>query len=296
MAPATSFIHLHNHSEYSILDGAVRIKDLVAAADEHGMPAVALTDHGNIFGAVQFFKEAAKKNIKPILGCELYVAPGSRKDRQADSREQVHFHLVALVQNETGYRNLCKLLTSAYLEGFYYRPRVDKEILARHSDGLIALSSCLKGEVAFLLGKGLDEAAEEAAASYASLFGKDRFFIELQDHGLDLQKETNPKLIRIARKLGLGLVATNDVHYRRKADAESHDVLLCIQTNRKVTDPERIRFQSQEFYFKSGEEMAALFPDVPEALENDLPHRRDVRFQVPSPGPFPAQLQASGRD
>jgi DNA polymerase-3 subunit alpha len=286
MAAATSFIHLHNHSEYSILDGAVRIKDLVAAAYEYGMPAVALTDHGNIFGAVQFFKEAAKKNIKPILGCELYVAPGSRKDRQADARDQVHHHLVVLVQNETGYRNLCKLLTSAYLEGFYYRPRVDKEILARHSEGLIALSSCLKGEVAFLLGRGLDEAAEEAAASYASLFGKDRFFIELQDHGLDLQKETNPKLIPIARKLGLGLVATNDVHYRRKADAESHDVLLCIQTNRKVTDSERIRFQTQEFYFKSGEEMAALFPDVPEALETTSHIAAMCDFQFPLKGHF----------
>jgi DNA polymerase-3 subunit alpha len=286
MAPATSFIHLHNHSEYSILDGAVRIKDLVAAADEHGMPAVALTDHGNIFGAVQFFKEAKKKNIKPILGCELYVAPGSRKDRQADSREQVHFHLVVLVQNDAGYRNLCKLLTSAYLEGFYYRPRVDKEILARHSEGLIALSSCLKGEVAFLLGKGLDEAAEEAAASYAAIFGKDRFFIEIQDHGIALQKETNPKLIRIARKLGLGLVATNDVHYRKKDDAESHDVLLCIQTNRKVTDPERIKFQTQEFYFKSREEMAALFPEVPEAIETTSHIAAMCDFELPLAGHF----------
>ena len=285
MAPA-SFIHLHNHSEYSILDGAVRIKDLIAAADEQGMPAVALTDHGNIFGAVQFFKEAAKKNIKPILGCELYVAPGSRLDRQADSRDQVHFHLVALVENEKGYRNLCKLLTSAYLEGFYYRPRVDKEILARHSGGIIALSSCLKGEVAFLLGKGLDEAAEEAAASYVSIFGKDRFFIELQDHGMDLQKQTNPKLIGIARKLGLGLVATNDVHYRRKEDAESHDVLLCIQTNRKVTDPDRIRFQTQEFYFKSGEEMAALFPEAPDAIETTSRIAAMCDFDLPRSGHF----------
>ncbi len=281
-----SFIHLHNHSEYSILDGAVRIKDLVEAAYDQGMPAVALTDHGNIFGAVQLFKEAEKKNIKPILGCELYVAPGSRLERQADAREQVHYHLVALVENETGYRNLCKLLTSAYLEGFYYRPRVDKELLARHSAGIIALSACLKGEVAFLLGRGLDEAAEETAAAYAAIFGKDRFFIELQDHGIDLQKQTNPKLIALARKLGLGLVATNDVHYRRKEDAESHDVLLCIQTNRKVTDPDRIKFQTQEFYFKPGAEMAALFPEAPEAIETTSRIAAMCDFELPRKGHF----------
>jgi DNA polymerase III subunit alpha len=280
------YIHLHNHSEYSVLDGAVRIKDLVAAADELGMPAVALTDHGNIFGAVQFFKEAAKKNVKPILGCELYVAPGSRAERQADSREQHHYHLVVLVQNETGYRNLCKLLTLAYLEGFYYRPRVDKEILARYSEGLVALSSCLKGEVSFLLGLGLDEAAEEAAKSYAAIFGRDRFFIEIQDHGIPLQKETNPKLIALARKLGFGLVATNDVHYRRREDAESQDVLLCIQTNRKVTDPDRMKFQSQEFYFKSGEEMAALFPEAPEALETPAHIAAMCDFRFPFKGHF----------
>ena len=279
-----SFIHLHNHSEYSILDGAVRIKKLVEAAYEHNMPAVALTDHGNIFGAVQFFKEAAKRGVKPILGCETYVAPKSRTEKQSGNREQIHFHLVLLVKDETGYRNLCELLSKAYLEGFYYRPRIDKELLAEHSKGLIGLSSCLKGEVAFFLGKGMDEVAEAAAAAYADIFGPGHFFIEIQDHGLEAQKQVNPKLVGLARRLGLPLVATNDVHYQNKDDSESHDVLLCIQTNKKLSDPDRIRFGTTEFYFKSGEEMARLFGEIPEALENTahIAGMCDFRFPVGS--------------
>ncbi len=281
-----SFIHLHNHSEYSILDGAVRLRDLVDAAARNAMPAVALTDHGNIFGAVQFFKEAAKKNVKPILGCEVYVAPKSRLEKQADSREQAHFHLVLLVQDETGYRNLCRLLSSAYLEGFYYRPRIDKEILAQNAKGLIGLSSCLKGEVAFLLGRGMDEGAERAAASYVDILGRGHFYIEIQDHGLEQQKETNPKLVALARRLNLPLVATNDVHYHRREDAESHDVLLCIQTNKRLSDQDRIRFGTQEFYFKSGEEMAALFAEVPEALDNTTHIAAQCDFAFPTGAHF----------
>ena len=289
------FIHLHNHSEYSILDGAVRIDDLADAAFQNNMPAVALTDHGNIFGAVPFFKEAKKKGIKPILGCEVYVAPKSRLDRQADERDQLHFHLVLLVKNETGYTNLCRLLTKAYLEGFYYRPRIDKELLAQHSEGLIGLSSCLKGEVSFLLGRGLDADAEAAAGAYADIFGQGRFFIELQDHGLPPQKEVNPKLIRLARKLGLPLVATNDVHYHRKDDSESHDVLLCIQTNKKLSDQDRIRFATTEFYFKSGEEMARLFHEIPEALENTVHIAGQCDFTLSDVRPFPAPVHAARR-
>jgi DNA polymerase-3 subunit alpha len=263
-----SFIHLHNHSEYSILDGAIQVADLVDAVFKNNMPAVALTDHGNLFGAVGFFKEAKAKGIKPVLGCEVYIAPKSRFEKQAGEREQLHFHLLLLAKNEKGYRNLCHLVTKAYLEGFYYRPRIDKELLSLHSEGLIGLSSCLKGEVAFYLGKGLENEAETAAASYADIFGKGHFYIELQDHGLQPQKETNPGLVRLAKKLNLPLVATNDVHYRHKDDAESHDVLLCIQTNKKLSDQDRIRFGSAEFYFKTGEEMAQLFRELPEALEN----------------------------
>ena len=276
------FIHLHNHSEYSILDGAVRIADLADAAFQNKMPAVALTDHGNIFGAVGFFRAAKAKGIKPILGCEVYVAPKSRLEKQAGDRERVHFHLVLLVKDEKGYRNLCRLITKAYLEGFYYRPRIDKEILSQYSEGLVGLSSCLKGEVSFLLGKGLEDDAENAAAAYADIFGKGNFYIELQDHDLEPQKEVNPKLARLARKLGLPLVATNDVHYRYKDDSESHDVLLCIQTNKKLSDQDRIRFSTTEFYFKTGEEMAALFHEVPEALENTAHIAAQCNFTFPT--------------
>jgi DNA polymerase-3 subunit alpha len=276
-----SFIHLHNHSEYSILDGGIGVSDLVDAAFKHKMPAVALTDHGNIFGAVGFFKEAKNKGIKPILGCEVYVAPRSRFDKRVDGKESIHFHLLLLVKDEKGYRNLCHLITKGYLEGFYYRPRIDKEILAQHSQGLIALSSCLKGEVSFLLGKGLEKEAEETAAQYASIFSPGNYYIELQDHGLKLQQEVNPLLVRLARKLNLPLVATNDVHYYHKDDAESHEVLLCIQTNKKISDQDRIRFGTTEFYFKSGQEMAQLFREVPEAIDNTARIASACEFSFP---------------
>ncbi len=284
MAP--TFIHLHNHSEYSILDGAMKIDDLVEAAYADKMPAVALTDHGNLFGAVGFVKAARDKGIKPILGCEVYIAPGSRHDKNVGERDTPHYHLVLLVQDETGYRNLCRLVSKAYLEGFYYRPRIDKEILAEYHQGLIGLSSCLKGEVAYLLGREQERRAEEAAAAYSDILGRDNFYIELQDHGLKLQQDLNPKLVRLARKFALPLVATNDVHYRRKEDAESHDVLLCIQTNKKLTDQDRIRFGTTEFYFKSGEEMARLFHEVPEAIENTSHIAARCDFSFPSKSYF----------
>ena len=247
----SSFIHLHNHSEFSILDGDLKTASLVEAAYQNKMPAVALTDHGNIFGAVGFFRQAKEKKVKPILGCELYVAPRSRTDKKPGKSGPHHFHLILLVRDERGYRNLCQLITRSYLEGFYYRPRIDKELLARHSEGLIGLSGCLKGEINYCLGLGLEDKAGEVALEYASFFPKGDFYIELQDHGIEKQKKSNPLLVRISRKLGLPLVATNDIHYLRKEDAESHDVLLCIQTNKKVTDQDRIRFSTNEFYFKS---------------------------------------------
>jgi DNA polymerase-3 subunit alpha len=278
-----SFIHLHNHSEYSILDGCLRIQDLVNAAYDNNMPAVALTDHGNIFGAVQFFKAAKVKGIKPIFGCEVYVAPGSRFDRGSNPNDETHhYHLILLVKSEKGYRNLCKLLTQAYLEGFYYRPRIDKELLAGHTAGLIGLSSCLKGEINFLLARGQDERAEEAARTYASLFPKGDFYLELQDHGLEPQKEINPKIVALARKLGLPLVATNDVHFLRREDVETQDVLLCIQTNRKVSETDRLRFTGDQFYFKSGDEMAELFKDTPEAIENTVHIAAACDYAFPS--------------
>ena len=264
-----TFVHLHNHSEYSILDGCLRLDALVGAAYENNMPAVAITDHGNIFGAVQFFKQAKAQGVKPILGCEVYVAPQSRFDKKPGAADDVHhFHLILLVKDEVGYRNLCQLITRSYFEGFYYRPRIDKELLAAHAEGLIGLSSCLKGELPVWLSRGLPEKAEEAARAYASMFAAGDFYVELQDHGLPEQKAVNPQLVAIARKLDLPLVATNDIHFARREDAESQDVLVCIQTNRKISDPDRLKFGSDQFYFKSAAEMAELFRDTPDAIQN----------------------------
>ena len=286
-----AFIHLHNHSEYSILDGALTVGDLVSAAVELNMPAVALTDHGNVFGAVQFFKQAKAKGVKPILGCEIYVAAGSRFEKKPGDRDNHHFHLVLLVKNEAGYRNLCRLITAAYLEGFYYKPRIDKDLLSKHSEGLIGLSSCLQGEVSVMLRRNMEDAAREAALQYASFFAPGDFYLELQDHGLPEQKEVNPKLINLARTTSLPLVATNDVHYLRRDHAESHDVLLCIQTNKKLSDPDRIRFSTQEFYFKSGQEMAALFPEAPEAIANTFHIASRCDFQFPTSQYFLPQFK-----
>jgi len=278
------FIHLHTHTEYSVLDGALRLADLVKAAKLMNMPAVAITDHGNIFGAVSFFRLAKEQKIKPILGCEMYVAPGSRQDKTPDQNRPSHFHLVLLVKDERGYKNLCQLISKSYIEGFYYKPRIDKELLASHAEGLIALSACLKGEISYFLEMDREEEAQRAAREYAQIFSPDDFYIELQDHGLEAQKKVNPRLVELAHQLGLPLVATNDVHYFQKEDAESHDVLLCIQTNKKVSDPDRIRFGTQEFYFKSSEEMAALFQDVPEALINPAKIAARCNFDFPFKG------------
>lgn len=280
------FIHLHVHSEYSILDGAVKLDAMLETAQAYKMPAVALTDHGNVFGAVEFFKLAKKRDIKPILGCEAYVAPRGRREKGGVDSEVHHFHLILLVKNEEGYRNLCRLVTQSYIEGFYYRPRIDKELLAAHSRGLIGLSSCLKGEVNYLVGKGLETDAERVAGEYADIFAKGDFYLELQDHGLPLQKTVNAGIVRLAARTGLPLVATNDVHYLRKEDAESHDVLLCVQTNKKVTDQERIRFGSTEFYFKPAAEMEALFGEVPGALHNTFHIAAQCDFRFPSSGHF----------
>lgn len=287
-----SFIHLHNHSEYSILDGALSIEALVEAAWKNKMPAIAITDHGNIFGAVHFFRKAKERGIKPILGCELYVAPQSRFEKKAERKEPVHFHLTLLVKDEKGYRNLCQLITKAYLEGFYYRPRVDKELLAKHGEGLIGLSGCVKGEIIHHLLLGDEERAERAALEYASFLPKGNFYIELQDHGLREEERVKPMLVALARKMGLPLVVTNDCHYLNKEDAETHDILLCIQTNKKVTDQDRIRFGSNEFYFKTSAEMVALFKEWPEAIKNTVEIASRCHFDFPSSGYFLPQFKA----
>ena len=262
------FVHLHLHSEYSLLDGSIRLGPLCEHVRELGMPAVALTDHGNMFGAVEFYLAAQKAGIKPILGCEVYVAPESRLDRTAQGISDASFHLVLLVESEAGYRNLCRLVSSAYLEGFYYRPRVDKEILREHNEGLIAMSSCLAGEIPSHLQRGDTERARAAAAEYAEIFDDGRFFLEIQDNGLEEQVKANEGLLALSRSLSLPLIASNDCHYLRQEDSRCHDVLLCIQTNKLLADQDRLRFRSDDFFVKPPEQMWAAFDHVPDALRN----------------------------
>jgi DNA polymerase-3 subunit alpha len=264
------FVHLHQHSQYSLLDGACKIGALIETACHLRFPALALTDHGNMFGAIEFYNEAVKRGIKPILGIEAYIAPTSRFEKAAHGIKDASFHLTLLVKNETGYRNLMKLATIGYLEGFYYRPRMDKEVLARFHEGLIGLSGCLKGEIAHHLRTDDMHGAERAALEYREIFGKDNFYIEIYRHGIEEQDRVVEGLRELAKNLGIPLVATNDVHYIHRADYESHDALLCIGTGANLDEPNRMRYATDQFYLKSAEEMAALFKDIPEALENTL--------------------------
>ncbi|HUT74108.1 MAG TPA: DNA polymerase III subunit alpha [Armatimonadota bacterium] len=277
----SSFVHLHVHSEYSLLDGACRIDQLAGRAAQLGMEAVALTDHGVMYGAIQFYRACQRHRVRPILGCEVYVAPRSRRDREGKADSNLA-HLVLLARDDVGYRNLIRLVSASHLEGFYYKPRVDHELLAAHSEGLIALSACLVGEVAALSLERRGAQARRVAARYRELFGADNFYLELMDHGIPEQARVNPELTRLGRELGIPLVATNDVHYLRREDAAAHDVLLCIQTATTVDDPNRLRFHGDQFYLKSGAEMAALFPDYPEALENTraIAERCDVKLSL----------------
>ncbi|MBI5903641.1 MAG: DNA polymerase III subunit alpha, partial [Deltaproteobacteria bacterium] len=275
-----NFVHLHLHTQYSLLDGAIRPEALIALAREYRMPAIAMTDHGNLFGAVEFYQKAMAKGIKPIIGCEVYVAPGSRTDRTASSRGESAFHLVLLVKNQKGYQNLCKLLTKAYLEGFYYRPRMDKELLREMNEGLIALSACLHGEVAYNIGLGRMESAMKAAAEYRDIFPDRRFFLELQKNGLEEQEKVNRGLIEVGRALNIPVVATNDCHYLKKEDSRVHDILLCIQTGNTVNTPGRMKFATDELYVKSPEEMCEAFKDVPEAIANTIEIAERCNFEM----------------
>ncbi|MBC7348044.1 MAG: PHP domain-containing protein, partial [Clostridia bacterium] len=274
------FVHLHLHSEYSLLDGACRLERVLAAAAEGKMPALALTDHGVMYGVADFYKLAGRYGVKPILGCEVYVARRSRFDRQGQ-QEESPYHLVLLAENQQGYQNLLRLVSRAYLEGFYYKPRVDKELLAAHAAGLVALSGCLAGEGPVLFLRGQEEKAMEALAWYRDVFGPDNFYLELQDHGLEEQKRANRFLAEAARRLALPLVATNDVHYLRREDAGLHDVLLCIQTGKTLEDTKRLEFPTQEFYFKTGEEMAALFRELPQAISNTRAIAERCQVELP---------------
>lgn len=262
-----AFTHLHVHSEYSLLDGACRIGELVARAKELGMDSLAITDHGAMYGVVEFYKEAKKQGIKPILGCEVYVAPRSRFDKEGRADKE-YAHLILLVKDETGYQNLIKLVSLGFTEGFYYKPRIDYDLLSQYSEGLICTSACIGGDIPQLLLRGDTEAAEALAVRLRDMFGAENFYIELQDHGLPEQRQTNPQLIEIARRIGVGLICTNDAHYLRKEDSQAHDILLCIQTGKTLQDESRMRFANSEFYLKSPEEMEQLFSYVPDALEN----------------------------
>ncbi|WPD19405.1 DNA polymerase III subunit alpha [Thermaerobacter composti] len=273
------FVHLHVHSEYSLLDGAARVGELAARAAELGMPALALTDHGVMYGAIDFYKACKQHGIKPIIGCELYLARRTRHDREPKVDDQ-SYHLLALAQDETGYRNLIKIVSRAYAEGFYYKPRADKELLAEHSEGLIVTSGCIGSEIPRLLLEGRDEEALRAVRWYLEVFG-DRFYFEIQDHGLPEERRAYARILELARRFDVPVVATNDVHYLHREDAAAHEVLLCIQTGKTLDDPSRMRFEGSEFYLKSPEEMAAVFRDVPEALANTvkLAERCELEFE-----------------
>ena len=261
------FTHLHVHTEYSLLDGCCRIKELIDRAAQLGQKSIAITDHGVMYGVIEFYKYALERGVKPIIGCEVYVAPKSRFDKQKGG-ESKYNHLVLLCENNEGYSNLIKLVSLGFTEGFYSKPRIDKEILQKYSKGLIALSACLAGEIPKLLSSGEYEKAKQAALFYDGVFGRGNYYLELQDHGIDEQKRINPQLIRIAEETGIPLVATNDVHYIGRDDFKIHKVLLCIQTGSKITEENPIEFKTNEFYLKSGEEMAELFGNAPSALEN----------------------------
>ena len=263
-----SFTHLHVHTEYSLLDGSNKIKEYVARVKELGMNSAAITDHGVMFGVIDFYKEARAQGINPILGCEVYVAPNSRFDREASHGDDRYYHLVLLAENNQGYQNLMKIVSKGFVEGYYYKPRVDLDLLEQYHEGIIALSACLAGEVQRYLVRNLYDEAKKAALRYEEIFGKGNFFLELQDHGIPEQKMVNPQLLRLSQELDIELVATNDVHYTYAEDAEAHDILLCIQTGKKLSDENRMRYEGGQYYVKSEDEMKQLFPYALQAIEN----------------------------
>ena len=290
-----NFAHLHVHTEYSLLDGSNKINEYVARVKELGMNSAAITDHGVMFGCIDFYRAAKAAGIKPILGCEVYVAPGSRFDREVGQAEDRYYYLVLLAENNHGYENLMKIVSKAFVDGFYYKPRVDMELLKEYHEGIIALSACLAGEVAKNITRGMYEEAKSAALRYEEIFGKGNFFLELQDHGIPQQQRVNQQLLRMSQETGIALVATNDVHYTYDTDAEAHDILLCVQTRKLLSDENRMRYEGGQYYVKSPEEMAELFPYIPEALENTqkIADRCEVeiefgvtklpKFDVPAP-------------
>src|SRR5262252_3403322 len=282
----STFVHLHLHSGFSLLDGACDHDTLAETAAKYKMPAVAVTDHGNLFGAIGFCEAAKKAGVNPIIGCEMYVAKTNRLDRDPSSGRPNH--LIVLCENQKGYQNLVKLVSKGYLEGFYYKPRIDKEILREHSEGLIGLSACLNGEVSANVLAGRVEQAEKAAAEYQDIFGKDRFFLEIHDHGLEKQRRIIPDMLRIPERTGIRVAATNDCHYMQQDDCRAHDILLCIQTGKTVNDPNRMKFYTDQFYFKTREDMDRVFGEIPHVLDQtvQIADRCSVKLQKVD-NPFP---------
>src|SRR5579871_544379 len=282
---STPFVHLHCHTDYSLLDGACEISQLMDVVTEQQMPAVAMTDHGNLFGAVEFYNKAKEKGVHPVIGCEVYVSQQGLATRSDTDR---YNHLVLLCQNQEGYRNLVKLVSTAFLEGFYYKPRIDKDLLAQHSKGLIALSACLRGDINETLLANRYEEAKRLAYGYADMFGKENFFLEIQDHGLDQDKIVLPQIHRLSQETRIPLVATNDSHYMRKEDARAHEILLCIQTGKTMSDPQRMRFTQPEFYLKTRDEMLALFGELEQSLDRtwEIAQRCQVNLEKVKE-PFP---------
>ena len=263
-----AFAHLHVHTEYSLLDGSNKIKEYVKRVKELGMDSAAITDHGVMYGVIDFYRAAREAGINPVIGCEVYVAPNSRFDKELTGGEDRYYHLVLLAENNTGYANLMKIVSRGFTEGYYYKPRVDMEVLQQFHEGVIALSACLAGEVQRYIVKGLLDEAKKAARKYESCFGKGNFFLEMQDHGIPDQKTVNTVLLRMSRELDIPLVVTNDVHYTCAEDEKPHDILLCIQTGKKLADEDRMRYVGGQYYVKSEEEMKGLFPYAWEAVEN----------------------------
>jgi DNA polymerase-3 subunit alpha len=281
----TPFVHLHNHTDYSLLDGACEISQMMEIIEAQKMPAVAMTDHGNLFGAVKFYNEAKKRGIHPIIGCEVYVAQQGRTVKSDSNR---YNHLVLLCENQKGYRNLIKLVSAAYLEGFYYKPRVDKELLSRHTEGIIALSGCLRGDINESLLDDQYDQARRYTYEYQDMFGKGNFFLEIQDHDLDQDKIVTPLVSRLSHDSGIPMVATNDSHYLTKDDTRAHDILLCIQTGKTQSDENRMRFSTESFYLKSKAEMLSIFGDHEDALDRtwEIAQRCALKLdQVKNPFP-----------
>lgn len=278
----SDYVPLHLHTEYSLLDGSIKIAELAELAARYRMPAVAMTDHGNLFGAVEFYKKISRAGIKPIIGCEVYVAPANRFDKKGSNASESSFHLILLARDNAGYRNLVTLVSKAYTEGFYYKPRIDKDLLAQYSGGLIGLSSCLKGEVPYYLSRDMLGKARECALEYKNILGPENFYIEIQDNGMEAQEKLNRRLVELSDELHISSVATNDCHYLKREDARAHDILLCIQTGKNVNDTDRLRFESDGFYFKSPEEMKKAFSELPAAIRStrEIAERCNVEFKL----------------